>query len=46
MENDTRNIGQKLWDVLIKPVKVRRNEGKMQKKGKKEEMCNKIKSKF
>lgn len=34
MENDTRNIGQKLWDVLIKPIKVRRNEGKKQKKRK------------
>lgn len=36
MENDTRNLGQKLWDVLIKPIKVRRNEGKKQKKKRKE----------
>lgn len=35
MENDTRNIDQELWDVLIKPIKMRRNEKKKQKKERK-----------
>lgn len=32
MENDTRNIGQELWDALIRSIKLRRNEGEKQKK--------------
>lgn len=37
MENDTRNIDQELWEALIKPINVRRNEGEKQKKERKKE---------